>query len=256
MPSLPAVTVSRDWTHVQSGPFVGMVFNLTGNQTVVTVAATLPAQGTQGTTLMGAVPIQLQAGETLYARAYNGASILQLSSEFVQPVTFPLEMMTDEGGQYARLRTDNAQTGFFAGREFRLVRKITSPRVYRFTFPVPVILFEQLLTASVGDIELFAWAANNVTPDGTWTPVQFWPKNGVNLDYAPQAIVEEGGTITVTNTELYRDYARVATSGATAQRFTVGGPPNSERYLAAGVYYVELSGAGEGSYSLMWEERP
>lgn len=256
MPSLPAVTVSRDWTPVQSGPFVGMVFNLTGNQAIVTVSATLPQQGDQGTTLIGTVPVQLQAGETIYARAYAGAAIIQLSSEFIQPVTFPLEMMTDEGGQYARLRTDNAQTGFFAGREFRLVRKITSPRVYRFTFPVPVILFEQLLTVAVGDVELFAWAAANVTPAGTWTPAPFWPKNGVNLDYTPQAIVETGGTITVTDTNLYRDYARVATSGATAQRFTVGGPPNSERYLAAGTYYVQLSGVGEGSYSIMWEERP
>lgn len=168
----------------------------------------------------------------------------------------PSVLMTDNDGEYARLRVDVAQTGFFAGREFRLVRKLTSPRVYRFTFPVPVILFEQLLTATSGDIELFAWAGSNVTPAGAWAAVPFLPKNAVNTGYAPQTTVETGGTITVADANLYRDYARVAASGATAQRFTVGGPVNSERYLAAGTYYVQLSGTGEGSYSLMWEERP
>ena len=165
----------------------------------------------------------------------------------------PLSMITDP--DYPRLRVEVAQTGFFAGREFRMVRKITAPLIYRFTFPVPVILFEQLLVAATGDLELFAWAAGNVTPSGVWTPVAYWPKNGVNTSYMPTAVVETGGTITVTDSNLYRDYARVATSGATAQRFTVGGPANSERYLAAGTYYVQISGTGEGSYSLMWEER-
>lgn len=169
---------------------------------------------------------------------------------------FPPALLTDGDDGYPRLRVDVAQTGFFAGREFRMVRKLTSPRVYRFTFPVPVIIFEQLLVAAVGDIELYAWTASNVTPAGVWSTVPFWPKNGVNLEYAPQATIETGGTITVTDSNLYRDYARVATSGATAQRFTVGGPANSERYLADGTYYVQLTGTGEGSYSLMWEERP
>lgn len=168
----------------------------------------------------------------------------------------PKVLMTDGDGDNARLRVDVGQTGFFAGREFRLVRKITAPLVYRFTFPVPAILYEQLLTADSGDLELFAWAASNVTPAGVWTQVPIWPKNGVVSDYTRQATVETGGTITVADSSLYRDYARVATSGATAQRFTVGGPPNSERYLAAGTYYVQISGAGEGSYSAMWEERP
>lgn len=169
----------------------------------------------------------------------------------------PADLYTDGGyGENRRLRVDVGQTGFFAGREFRMVRKVTTPIVYRFTFPVPVILFEQDLTVSTGDVELFAWAASNVTPAGTWNAVTVWPKNGVNTSYTRQAMVESGGTITVADAQAYRDYARVATSGATGQKFTVGGPANSERYLAAGTYYVQLTGTGEGSYSVMWEERP
>ncbi len=68
--------------------------------------------------------------------------------------------------------------------------------------------------------------------------------------------VHAGGTVTVVDSNLYRDYARVATAGATAQKFTVGGPANSERYLAAGTYYVQFTGVGVGAYSLVWEERP
>lgn len=168
----------------------------------------------------------------------------------------PSNLLTDTDDGVPRLRVDVAQTGFFAGREFRLVRKITSPKVFRFIFPVPVIVFEQLITSSSGDIELFAWAAPNVTPSGVWTPVNVYRKNEVNTNYTRTAIVETGGTITVTDAQAYRDYARAATSGATAQRFTVGGQPYSERLLAPGTYYVQLTGSGEGSYSIMWEERP
>lgn len=168
----------------------------------------------------------------------------------------PPSLLTLGDSTNSRLRVDVAQTGFFDGREFRMVRKITSPITYRFTFQVPVIVFEQLLTVSSGSMELYAWAGSNVTPDGTWTTVPFWRKNDVNDVYAPQSSIETGGTVTPINAELYRDYASVVTSNATAQRFTVGGGEISERYLTAGTYYVQITGTGSGSYSIMYEERP
>lgn len=256
MPSLAPVIVNANWALVQSGPFVGRVSSQTASEVMIQVAATLPGASVLGVRLGGNSSIYLQAGESLYARAYQSPAAVQLDSEIVQAVSLPLELMTDEGGVNARIRVDNAQTGFFAGREFRVVRKITTPRTFRFTFPTPAILFEQLLSVSVGDVEMYAWSASNVTPSGVWTPVPIFPKNGVNLSYTGQATVDTGGTVAPINAELYRDYARVATSGATGQRFTVGGPQNSERYLAAGVYYVQLVGTGEAAYSAMWEERP
>lgn len=256
MPSLAPVVVNTNWTLVQAGPFVGQVSSLTSNGVMIQVAGSLPTPSSLGVGLGSHSSIYIQPGENLYARAYKTPASVQLDSEIVQAVTLPLDLMTDAGGPNARIRVDNAQTGFFAGREFRVVRKITTPRTFRFTFPVPVILFEQLLSVSVGDVELYAWAASNVTPSGVWTTVPIFPKNGVNLSYTGQATVDTGGEVAPTNAELYRDYARVATSGATGQRFTVGGPQNSERYLAAGVYYVQLIGTGEAAYSAMWEERP
>lgn len=168
----------------------------------------------------------------------------------------PHSLLTLGDAANSRLRVDVAQTGFFDGREFRMVRKITAPITYRFTFQVPVIVFEQLLTVSSGSMELYAWAGSNVTPAGTWTNVPFWRKNDVNDVYTPQSSIEAGGTVTPINAELYRDYASVVTSNATAQRFTIGGGEISERYLKAGTYYVQITGTGSGSYSIMYEERP
>ena len=168
----------------------------------------------------------------------------------------PASLMTSDAGGNPRLRVDVAQTGFFDGREFRVIRKIAAPITFRFTFPVPVIVFEQALSVSSDSIELFAWAASNVNATGTWTPVTLWPKNGYNLSYTPQSSVASGGSVTPIDPQLYRDYANVVTSSATAQKFTVGGGEVSERYLAAGTYSVQLTGAGTGSYSIMFEERP
>lgn len=168
----------------------------------------------------------------------------------------PSNLLTLGDSENSRLRVDVAQTGFFDGREFRLVRKITSPITYRFTFQVPVIVFEQLLTVSSGSMELYAWAGSNVTPSGTWTDVPVWRKNEVNDAYTPQTSVATGGTVTPINADLYRDYASLVTSNATAQQFTIGGGETSERYLKAGTYYVQITGTGSGSYYIMYEERP
>lgn len=168
----------------------------------------------------------------------------------------PASLLTSDAGGNQRMRVDVAQTGFFDGREFRIVRKLTAPVTYRFTFPIPVIVFEQFLAISNGSVELYAWAGSNVTASGTWTPVPLWPKNGYNTSYTPVSTVASGGSVVPIDANLYRDYANVVTSSATAQRFTVGGGEVSERYLAAGTYYVQLTGTGTGSYSIMFEERP
>lgn len=171
----------------------------------------------------------------------------------------PSNLLTDGGfGPDARLRVDQGQTGFFAGRMFRFVRKLASPIVYRFTTPVPVILQEQSLTLSSGNVEFFSWPESNVTPSGTWSQVQFAinPANGVNTSYTRQAIMESGGTITVTNPQNYREYIGLAVSNATAQQQTVGGPALPERQIPAGTYYLQFTGTGAGAYYLSWEERP
>lgn len=189
----------------------------------------------------------------------TGGSAPSLSIVPAQTVMFPSALYTDGGfGPDARLRVDQGQTGFFAGRMFRFVRKLASPIVYRFTTPVPVILQEQSVTLSTGSVEFFSWPESNVTPSGTWSQVQFAinPANGVNTSYTRQAIMESGGTIAVTNPQNYREYIGIAVSNATAQQQTVGGPALPERQIPAGTYYLQFTGTGTGAYYLSWEERP
>lgn len=257
MASSAKIDVTQAWALIQAGPFAGKITNLSGNLVVLTVTSSTPAPFSPGVPIGTAgISFQLQTGENLYARAYHTPSSVQIDTDLVQVVTFPLNLQTDEGGTYARLRVDPAQTGFFAGREFRFVRKLISPIVFRLTCPVPIIVFDQTFTLSEGDVELYTWAGTNVTPAGTWTNLPINRENTFNTAYTGQTTVASGGTITPIDANNYRDYARLLVANATAQRSTVGAVPFTERYLAAGTYYAQFTGTGQGSYSLMWEERP
>lgn len=183
-----------------------------------------------------------------------------------------VDMVTSTEDGFRRFRVDVGQTGFFEGREFRMVRKLVvaaaTPQVFRFTCPVDFILFEQTLNVSVGDLEFYAYRSDQGTPGGTFTalPVPpiakntsatFRPYSGVR--YAAQAALAQGGTFTPTNPQVYADYDRAKTSGATAQQTSVSGGNDSVRFLAAGTYYLvitSLSGTSEGRYAIAWEERP
>lgn len=64
---------------------------------------------------------------------------------------------------------------------------------------------------------------------------------------------------TPTEADVYVDYDRAKTSGATAQQVSVSGGADTTRYLAAGTYYLELTsvtGTSVGRFAIAWEERP
>ena len=105
---------------------------------------------------------------------------------------------------------------------------------------------------------MFAWHSSNVTPSGAWTtdPTPIYRLNETNADYTGQAVIASGGTIAITNQNLYRDYIVVATAGSTGQRTSIGTHQADERYHLPGTYYIQLVGAGTGSYHIKWEERP
>lgn len=182
------------------------------------------------------------------------------------------DMVTSTEDGFRRYRVDVGQTGFFEGREFRMVRKLVvaaaTPHVFRFTCPVDFILFEQTLNVSVGDLEFCAYRSEQGTAGGVFTALPVGPI-GKNTSakyrlysgsrYAAQAAVAEGGTFTPTDPLIYADYDRAKTSSATAQQTSVSGGNDSVRYLAAGTYYLvvtSLSGTSEGRYAIAWEERP
>lgn len=206
--------------------------------------------------------VSVQGGHSkVWVSSDGGPITVQLLTGTITPFTtmdLPHDVYTSSKEGIRRLRVDVAQTGFFDGRLFEFIKKFTSPVVYRFTCPVPFILQFQDLTVNNGVVELFAWHSSNVTPSGAWTtdPTPIYRLNETNTDYTGQAVIASGGTIAITNQNLYRDYIVVETAGATGQKTSIGTHQADERYHLPGTYYVQLVGAGTGSYHIKWEERP
>lgn len=188
-------------------------------------------------------------------------------------VEFPQDIVTSGKESFRRLQVDNGQTGFFEGREFRLVRKLRlsgsgDKLIFKFESLVDLILFEQDFSITSGNYEFHVWRANNVTEDTPFTnTVTFFNKNNSDNEYRDydggryqsQVTISTGGTITVIDPDLYSDYSELKTSQATAQKTTVSAAGNRQRYVNAGTYYLEftaLSSDVRGIYTLGWEERP
>lgn len=167
---------------------------------------------------------------------------------------------------FARLAVDVGQTGFFVGREFRAIRRLShsGDLWFKFVSPVDFIIHEQTMVVSGGHLEFYAFRAEDVTESAPFTaPVPMFGKN-ISAErptpvHVQQSALLSGGACTITNPDNYSDYATLKTAGATGQQSSVGGAPNSERYLSAGSYYLlfkSLSGALDAAYSLTVEDRP
>ena len=174
----------------------------------------------------------------------------------------PQLLLTDGGGDNARLRVDVAQTGFFDGREFRTFRRITTAsgatRVFKAVVPINVILFDLRIMLTDGWIDLETRIGG--TEGGTFAEVlPIIPRNSMTTApvYSPVVAITTGGTHTG-GTVL--DVFAVRTANATAQASSVGGGISDERGISAGTYYFVMtnlgSGAASGVFSARWEERP
>lgn len=157
---------------------------------------------------------------------------------------------------FARVKVENAETGFYTGHQFRFTRELTAPIVYRFTSTINFILNAQAFSVSSGEYRFYAWRGDNVTEAGVWVPEPVFRKNTVNATYTSGIAIDSGGSITVADRQLYADFEHLKTANSTAQKATIVDGSEGSRYLSAGVYYLEFIGTAEGSYSLAWEERP
>lgn len=251
-----------------------IIQNNTRNNVYVVKGGLIP--NTEGHVIYpeGSLRIQGVSGSKVWVKGDSGDIAVQLQNESDGPfslVDLPSSRYTSNQEGFSRLQVDVGQTGFFEGREFRLIRKLSvtagTPVTYKFTCPVDFILFEQAMSVNEGDLEVYAWRASNVTESTPFNTTL--PLFGKNISseyrlysgarYVPAATITTGGTITIINPDLYADYDRSKTSGATAQQATVGNTPDSERYLAAGSYYLQfisLLGTSTGRFAITWEERP
>lgn len=179
----------------------------------------------------------------------------------------PSDLLTSSAESFRRVRVDQAQTGFFEGREFRTFYEFSiasgASVTLKFSCQVDFILFAQSLAVDAGSIRLSAiTGATESTPFNTARPVIGKNRMASRRQYhggyyASQAAIASGGAITGGTVV---EVVRVVAAGATAQQSTVGGQTADERGLPSGSYYLRLenisNGTATGVYSLFWEERP
>lgn len=233
--------------------------NQSGDVMHVYKTPTMPMKLTNSYALMywQSIEIANTDSDIWVASESGGTLFVANATHIVQKIVeFPQDLLTSEIRGERRLRVDVGQTGFYKGTTWEFIRKVDSPVVFQFTCTVPFILHNQHLTASEGDIEMYAWGEQDITVAGTWSnTLKIWRQNEIKTTYPHHTTIKSGGTITVNNLQNYRDYARCKVSNSTAQRSTIQGSPSSERYHTPGVYYIQLVGTGVGSYHLTWEER-
>lgn len=178
----------------------------------------------------------------------------------------PIDIFTSDTPGVRRLQVDVGQTGFFAGREFRVFKELAigaTPYYARFTVPSTLAgVYLQALSLSCyqGSIALRAWRVG--TPDGVWTQVPIWPNNAIPdvPGYERQATVEDGGT--VSGLSMQSDALIVYANETGKSQTTAQSILHGERGLPAGTFYLEFSRLpgttvdGLGVFAAVWEERP
>lgn len=174
----------------------------------------------------------------------------------------PSKLLTDGDGDYARVRVDVAQTGFFAGREAFMFYDFTIPktesRVIKVVAPVNTIVqrFSVDLILAAVRIELVVGG----TESGSFsTPIAIQRTNSMTTasNYTPQVTMALGGTHTGgTVVDLLQAVSGVpstqASAASSSEELPLGFP--------AGTYYIRIinsdGGDAKGIFRTRWEERP
>lgn len=176
----------------------------------------------------------------------------------------PFDLLTDGGdGPNRRIRVDVAQTGFFAGREFRTFKEFvaaeTSTYVIKIVTPINVILFEFGLEIEAGTIRIETISGGDPVEGGSFSEnLLRIPTNTMSEKpqppYTPQISLTAGGTLTG-GTVI--DVLRAKAADNSNFAASVGTDAGAERGVSAGTYYWRLTMvAFVGVIKARWEERP
>lgn len=173
------------------------------------------------------------------------------------------DLLTDGGtGPNRRLRVDVAQTGFFAGREFRTFKELNLTLgqfyVVKAVVPVDIILFANVITLTSGEVKLYTSVGG--TEGGTFSEtLPIFARNTMSERptpiYTPVVTLTAGGTLTG---ETNIDLVWVKTSDNSNFSGNVGGGLGEERGVGANTYHFKMTAvaASTGVWSAWWEERP
>jgi hypothetical protein len=176
----------------------------------------------------------------------------------------PKVLMTDDDGDYARMRVDVGQTGFFAGREFRTFYDFTlndgATFVLKAVSPINVILYDFTVDLELGDIEVELLGGG--TQGGTFSiilPIRKTNNMTDASDYANKVVMTGSGTHTGGTTfDKFRVFVgdnleKVGGTKTASEAYPIG--------FAPGTYYIKLKNLvsnkpAKGIFRARWEERP
>jgi hypothetical protein len=174
----------------------------------------------------------------------------------------PAKLMSDNDGTYSRLRVENGQTGFFAGREFRALYEFSiasgATQVIKVVAPVDTIV--QLFMAEIELAELRVELMVGGTEGGTFnTAVPIFKTNTMSTasNYTGQVTMNVGGTHTG-GTLVDLILLKSGTNQNKAVQQTASDElPNG---FSAGTFYIKLintdGATAAGIFRARWEERP
>lgn len=174
----------------------------------------------------------------------------------------PAKLMTDGDGDYARLRVDVGQTGFFAGREARTFYEFSVPtgttQVIKVVSPTNTIVQNFSLELDIASMRLELRVGG--TEGGTFSTALPIFKTNTMTDqsgYTPQVTMDVGGTHTGgTLVDVL-----TAISGDKLQKSTaITATEEQPQGFAAGTFYIKLintdGATATGIFRARWEERP
>ena len=173
----------------------------------------------------------------------------------------PRVLMTDDDGEYARLRVDVAQTGFFAGREFRSFYEFAiatgTTQVIKVVAGCDTIVQQILMELHLAEIKFELRVGG--TEGGTFNkslPVMKTNTMSTSSAYESQVTLTTGGTHT--GGTLLDTFKSI--SGANANKSVSQGVIDTSPVgFSAGTYYIKLintdGATADGILKLRWEER-
>jgi hypothetical protein len=174
----------------------------------------------------------------------------------------PAKLLTDSDGDYARLRVDVGETGFFAGREAYVFHEFSlatgTSEVIKVVSPVNTIVQRFVVELDIASIRLELVTGG--TEGGAFSnPVPVFRSNSMTTasSYTPQVTMtfggtHTGGTVRDLLTAISGDKLQKATSAAVTEDLPGGFPP--------GTYYIRIintdGATASGIFRAHWEERP
>lgn len=285
MTTLAKVDITQQWTLVYdasiSGPFRGSVSPIAQSQVTYWVGSSAPSSTDAGLPIHEWVTLALSesSADKLYAKSVSGSASIVLDNG-VGMALVPPWIISSPKENIGRFQVDVGSTGFFDSREFRYFREfnigVNTSHWIKVVVPSDgIILKSQTITIDSGELRFRAWRDLTISAAFTapGTPADahtneaavssgIFVQNGLSSApaYTRLTQITQSGAETSVSGGICSEVVRIRTSGATAQKVTVGVNTGDERGIPAGTYYLELHSLGTGGgaigvYTLKFEER-